>query len=88
MSEKDPSENDGRILRKKKEMSPKYLPDSAPKRLIKKPRTRKCSQHSHRKSTSFGEGNGTPLQYFCWKILWTEKPGRLQSMGSQRVRYD
>ena len=21
----------------------------------------------------------------AWKILWTEKPGRLQSMGSQRV---
>ena len=24
----------------------------------------------------------------AWKILWTEKPGRLQSMGSQRVRHD
>ena len=24
----------------------------------------------------------------AWKILWMEKPGRLQSMGSQRVRYD
>ena len=23
----------------------------------------------------------------AWKILWTEKPGRLQSMGSQRVRH-
>ena len=22
----------------------------------------------------------------CWKIPWTEKSGRLQSMGSQRVR--
>ena len=21
----------------------------------------------------------------AWKILWTEEPGRLQSMGSQRV---
>jgi len=21
----------------------------------------------------------------AWKILWTEKPGRLQSKGSQRV---
>ena len=29
-----------------------------------------------------GEGNGTPLQYFAWKIPWTEEPGRLQSMGS------
>ena len=24
----------------------------------------------------------------AWKIPWTEKPGRLQSMGSQRVRND
>ena len=38
----------------------------------------------------FGEGNGTPLQYstLAWKIPWTEEPGRLQSMGSLRVRHD
>ena len=24
----------------------------------------------------------------AWKIPWTEEPGRLQSVGSQRVRYD
>ena len=24
----------------------------------------------------------------AWRIPWTEKLGRLQSMGSQRVRYD
>ena len=24
----------------------------------------------------------------AWKILWTEKPGRLQSMGLQRVGQD
>ena len=24
----------------------------------------------------------------AWRILWTEEPGRLQSMGSQRVRHD
>ena len=23
-----------------------------------------------------------------WKISWTEEPGELQSMGSQRVRHD
>ena len=32
---------------------------------------------------SSGEGNGNPLQY--WGIPWTEEPGRLYSMGSQRV---
>ena len=24
----------------------------------------------------------------AWKITWTEGPGRLQSMGSQRVRHN
>ena len=24
----------------------------------------------------------------AWKIPWTQEPGRLQSMGSQRVRHD
>ena len=35
-----------------------------------------------------GEGNGNPLQYSCLEIPWMEKPGRLQSMGLQRVRHD
>ena len=49
---------------------------------------------------SLGEGNGYPLQYslekemakhssiLTWGIPWTEEPGGLQSMGSQRVRHD
>ena len=24
----------------------------------------------------------------AWKIPWTEEPGKLQSIGSQRVRYN
>ena len=24
----------------------------------------------------------------AWKIPWTDEPGRLQSLGSQRVRHD
>ena len=35
-----------------------------------------------------GEGNGNPLQYSGWRIPWTEEPGGLQSMGSQRVGHD
>ena len=31
------------------------------------------------------KGHGTPLQYSCWRIPWTEQPGGLQSIGSQRV---
>ena len=34
------------------------------------------------------EGNGTPLQYFAWKIPWMEEPSRLQSMGSLRVGHN
>ena len=37
---------------------------------------------------SSGGGNGNPLQYSCLENPRTEEPGRLQSMGSQRVRHD
>ena len=30
----------------------------------------------------------THLCILAWRILWTEKPGRLQSMGWQRVGHD
>ena len=30
----------------------------------------------------------THSSILAWKIPWTEKPGKLQSMGSQRVRHD
>ena len=36
---------------------------------------------------SLGEGNGYPLQYSSLRIPWTEEPGRLQSIGFQRVRH-
>ena len=38
-------------------------------------------------ASSPGEGN-THCNILVWRILWTEKPGGLQSRGSQRVRYD
>ena len=33
-----------------------------------------------------GEGKGNSI--LAWEIPWTVEPGRLQSMGSQRVRHD
>ena len=30
----------------------------------------------------------THSNILAWEIPWTEKPGGLQSMGSQRVRHD
>ena len=35
-----------------------------------------------------GEGNGNPLQYLALETPWTEEPGGLQSMGSQRVGHN
>ena len=35
-----------------------------------------------------GGGQGNPLHILAWRSPWTEKPGRLQSMGSHRVRHD
>ena len=35
-----------------------------------------------------GERNDNPLQYSCLKMPWTERPGRLQSIGLQRVGHD
>ena len=37
---------------------------------------------------ALGGGHSNPLQILAWRILWTEKPGRLQSMDSQLVRHD
>ena len=30
----------------------------------------------------------THSSILAWRILWTKEPGRLQSMGSQRVGHD
>ena len=34
------------------------------------------------------EGLATHSSILAWKILWTEEPGGVQSMGSQRVGHD
>ena len=33
------------------------------------------------------EEMATHSSFLAWKIPWTEEPGRLQAMGSQRIRY-
>ena len=37
---------------------------------------------------SLGGGHSNSLQYFTWRIPWTEESGRLQSIGSQRVGHN
>ena len=34
------------------------------------------------------KGMATHSIILAWRILWTEEPGRLQSIGSQRIRLD
>ena len=34
------------------------------------------------------KGRATHSSILAWRIPWTEEPGGLQSMGSQRVRHD
>ena len=34
------------------------------------------------------KGMATHSRILAWRIPWTEEPGRLQSMGSQRVRHN
>ena len=34
------------------------------------------------------EGLATHSRILAWRIPWTDEPGRLQSMESQRVRHD
>ena len=35
-----------------------------------------------------GEGNGNPLRVLARRIPWTEEPGKLWSIGSQRAGHD
>ena len=34
------------------------------------------------------EGRATPSSTLAWRIPWTEEPGGLRSMGSQRIAHD
>ena len=34
------------------------------------------------------KGMASHSSVLAWRILWTEEPGRLQSIGSQRVGHD
>ena len=52
-----------------------------------------CLQHGKPRFPGLGRspgwGHGKPFQYSLpGESPWTEEPGRLESMGSQRVRYD
>ena len=49
---------------------------------------RKQSDTTEQLSLALKEGMATYSSILAWKIPWTEEPGRLQPMGSQRVEYN
>ena len=44
--------------------------------------------HSEGAEDPLEKGIVTHSNILVWRIPWTEEPGELQSMGSQRVRHD
>ena len=71
-------------------MSPALQVDSLPTELSGKPmqEIQKMWVQSLGQEDPLEEGVATHSSILAWKILWTEEPGRLQSMESQRVRHD
>ena len=52
------------------------------------PTTRETWVQSQGREDFLEKEMATHSSILAWKIPWTENPGRLQSMGSQRVRHD
>ena len=66
-------------------MSQTSLVDQMVKRL---PTTRETWVRSLGGEDPLEKATATHSSTLVWKIQWTEEPGRLQSMGSQRVGHD
>ena len=49
---------------------------------------RKKADYLHEGFAHVGERNDNYFSILAWKTPWTEEPGRLQSMGSQRVQHN
>ena len=52
------------------------------------PTMRETRVRSLGREDPLGKEMATHSSTLAWKIPWTEEPGRLQSMGSQRVGHD
>ena len=64
-----------------------------PRWLSGKESTCQCRRHRRQvqslgQEDPLGEEMATHSSIFAWRILGTEEPGGVQSMGSHRVRYD
>ena len=56
--------------------------------VIKNPPANEGELRSLGQEDPLKEEMSTHSSILAWKVPWTEKPGGLQSMGSQRVRHD
>ena len=52
------------------------------------PATQETRVRSLGQEDSLEKERATHSSILAWRISWTEEPGGLQSMGSQRVRHD
>ena len=65
-----------------------YQASLVAQRLKRLPKMRETWVQSLGQEDPLEKEMATHSSTLAWKIPWTEKPGRLQSMGSQRVRHD
>ena len=52
------------------------------------PRMQEIRAQSLGQEDPLQNGMATHSSILAWRMPWTEEPGRLQSMGSQRVGHD
>ena len=52
------------------------------------PQMRETWVHSLGQEDPLEEGMVIHASILAWEISWTEEPGRLQSIGLQRIRHD
>ena len=65
-----------------------YVPCSLVALMVESPAMRKMRVPSLGKEDRLEKKMATHSSVLAWKILWMQEPGRVQSMGLQRVRYD
>ena len=62
--------------------------DSVVKNLPVNSGNARCGFESGRQADPLGKDVAPHSSILAWKIQWTEEPGGLQSLGSQRFRHD
>ena len=77
-----------RNLGNKKQISKWFFSGSTIKNLPARQETQELWVRSLDRERRLEEGVATHSSILAWSSPWTEKPGRLQSTGSQRIGHD